>query len=286
MSRNKDRLGMGPNTPEATSPPVAAVDSNIFSFVAPTEFVTLPSQGRHYSSEHPLCNQQTVEIKQMTAKEEDILTSLTLLQNGVALERLMESVIVDKNIDPKSLLVGDRNAIVISARVSGYGNSYRTKIICPNCLTEQKHNFDLNDANVRTTTQIIETLPPEVTVTDDGKYSVVLPKSNLTVVLKLLTGTDENRLTAEIEQNKKQNSEKLVTTQLIHMIESVNGNSTREAIDYVAHNIPSADSSFLRKTYKTVVPNVELNLGFQCENCSHTEDMEVPLTAEFFWPEQ
>ena len=139
---------------------------------------------------------------------------------------------------------------------------------------------------MRTTTQIIETLPPEVTVTDDGKYSVVLPKSNLTVVLKLLTGTDENRLTAEIEQNKKQNSEKLVTTQLIHMIESVNGNSTREAIDYVAHNIPSADSSFLRKTYKTVVPNVELNLGFQCENCSHTEDMEVPLTAEFFWPEQ
>ena len=70
------------------------------------------------------------------------------------------------------------------------------------------------------------------------------------------------------------------------MIASVNGNSTQEAIEYVSHNLPSADSSFLRKVYKAIVPNIELTLKFNCENCSHSEDMEVPLTAEFFWPEQ
>ena len=222
----------------------------------------------------------------MTAKEEDILTSMTLLQNGVALERLLESIIVDKSINPKSLLVGDRNAIVISARVSGYGNVYRTQITCPSCITEQKHAFDLNDASVRTSTQIMGDLPEGVSIDDSGHFLVVLPKSQLNVVLKLLTGTDEDKLTNRIESNRKQNSERLVTTQLEHMIASVNGNSTKEAIEYVAHNLPSADSSFLRKAYKAIVPNIDLTLEFNCEKCPHSEDMEVPLTAEFFWPEQ
>ena len=286
MSRNKDRLGPGGSTPEAASPPVATMDSNVFSFVTPTEFVDLPSQGRHYSSDHPLYNQKTIEIKQMTAKEEDILTSLTLLQNGVALERLLESIIVDKTIDPKSLLVGDRNAIVISARVSGYGNVYRTQITCPQCITEQQHAFNLNDASLRSTADIMGDLPEGVTINDHGHFSVTLPKSQLNIVLRLLTGTDEDKLTNQIEKNRKQNAERLVTTQLEHMIASVNGNNTREAIEYVSHNLPSSDSSFLRKVYKAIVPNIDLKLQFNCENCSHSEDMEVPLTAEFFWSEQ
>ena len=283
MSRNKDRLATGDTTPEPASPPVAAMDSNVFSFVAPTEFVTLPSQGRHYPSDHPLFNQETVEIKQMTAKEEDILTSVTLIKNGVALERLLESIIIDKRIDPKTLLIGDRNAIVISARVSGYGNIYRTQITCPNCLTEQKHNFDLNQANSTTSEQIMSDLPQEIEITENGDYSIVLPKSNLNVVLRLLTGKDENKLSASLNNN--QQTQRLVTTQLEHMIKSVNGNETTEAIQYVAQNLPSADSAFLRKIYKSVVPNINLTLGFTCSNCSHSEDMEVPLTAEFFWPE-
>lgn len=275
---------MGDTTPEPASPPVAAMDSNVFSFVAPTEFVSLPSQGRHYSSDHPLYNQETVEIKQMTAKEEDILTSVTLIKNGVALERLLESIIIDKRIDPKTLLIGDRNAIVISARVSGYGNVYRTQITCPNCLTEQKHNFDLNDANSTTSQQILSELPEEIEITENGDYSVVLPKSNLNVVLRLLTGKDENKLSASLNKDNQQ-TQRLVTTQLEHMIKSVNGNGTTEAIQYVAQNLPSADSAFLRKIYKSVVPNINLTLGFTCSNCSHSEDMEVPLTAEFFWPQ-
>ena len=283
MSRNKDRLGIGDTTPEHSSPPVAAMDSNIFSFVAPTEFVKLPSEGRYYPSDHPLCNQNTIEIKQMTAKEEDILTSITLIENGVALERLLESIIVNKTIDPKTLLVGDRNAIVIAARVSGYGNIYRTQITCPQCITEQKYNFNLNEAKVTTTTEIVANLPEAIVVTDTGTYSVTLPKSNLVIEMSLLNGNDERALTDKLSNNKS-DSQKLVTTQLFHMIKSVNGNSTREAIEYVSQNLPSSDSAFLRKIYTKIVPNVELSLGFKCQHCGHCEDMEVPLAAEFFWP--
>jgi len=286
LSRNKDRIGASDVTPEPANPPVAAMEaSSVFSFVAPTEFVKLPSEGRYYSSDHPLFNQETIEIKQMTAKEEDILTSVTLLQNGVALERLLESIIIDKRINPKTLLVGDRNAIVISARVSGYGNIYKTEITCPACATEQKHDFDLNDAVVRTASDIHSSLPENINITDSGQFSVTLPKSQLEVVLRLFDGNDEKKLNQQIQNDRKHKTDKLVTTQLRHMIYSVNGNKTQEAIDYVAHNIPSADSAFLRKIYKLIVPNIELNLGFECAACSHTQDMEVPLTADFFWPE-
>ena len=286
MSRNKDRLGMGDTTPEHSSPPVATMDSNVFSFVAPTEFVKLPSEGKYYPPSHPLHNQTTIEIKQMTAKEEDILTSMTLLQNGVALERLLESIIVNKSISPNSLLVGDRNAIIISARVSGYGNVYKTKITCTNCLTEQNNNFDLNTAEITSASDILEKLPNEINHNDDGTFSVVLPKSQLNVTLRLLVGTDERILADRIQKNENGVVDRIVTTQLKHMIAAVNGNNTREAIDYVSDNLPSSDSAFLRGIYKTIVPNIKLNLDFKCDNCSHNEEMEVPLTAEFFWPQQ
>ena len=285
MSRNKDRLGMGEAPSPEPSPPVAAMGANVFSFVAPTEFVQLPSEGRYYSIDHPLHNRETIEIKQMTAKEEDILTSVTLIKNGVALDRLLESIIIDKSINPKTLLVGDRNAIVIAARVSGYGNVYKTNITCPECVTDQKHNFDLNDAGILTASKVLSNLSEGIQKLENGTYQVVLPKSNLTVCLRLMTGADENAITKQIESDKKQQTERLVTTQLSRMIASVNGNDTPEAIGYVVSNIPSADSAYIRKTYKSLVPNLELKLDFTCTSCAHQEQMEVPLTAEFFWPE-
>jgi hypothetical protein len=285
LSRNKDRLGTGDMTPEPSSPPVAAMDSNVFSFVVPTEFVKLPSEGKHYPTDHPLFNETTIEIKQMTAKEEDILTSVALIENGVALERLLESVIINKAIDPGTLLVGDRNAIIIAARVSGYGNMYRTTITCPSCITEQKHAFNLNNAKVITASEIMSSLPDVVSISDSGSHIVTLPKSKLVIEMCLLNGYDEKNLTNKIVDSKDSKSQKLITTQLSHMIRSVNGNSTKEAIEYVSQNLPSGDSAFLRKIYTKIVPNVELSLGFKCQHCEHSEDMEVPLTADFFWPD-
>ncbi len=112
----------------------------------PTEFVELPSQGKYYPARHPLHNKESVKVRQMTAKEEDILTSRTLLKKGIALDRLLTNIIVDKSIDPQALLVGDRNAIIISTRVSGYGSEYSTKVSCPSCGTAQPYVFDLHEA--------------------------------------------------------------------------------------------------------------------------------------------
>ena len=274
MSRNQDRLG-GVQQPDTSPPPQQGGGG--FSFVVPTEFVELPSQGRFYAQGHPLHGKDSIEIKQMTAKEEDILTSRTLLKKGVALEKLIESLIIDKSIDPSTLLIGDRNAIIIAARVSGYGNDYTTSVQCPSCGTKQQYEFDLNDAHIEH-----GTISEDYGITDysDGTIGCILPRTQAEVRARLLTGKEEMALT-----NTK-NSEGLVSKQLRSIILSVNGDSSPQAINYLVENMPSRDSRHLRMVIRQATPDVDLTQQFSCTNCGHTQEMEVPLTADFFWPDR
>ena len=274
MSRNQDRLG-GVQQPDTSPPPQQGGGG--FSFVVPTEFVELPSQGRFYAQGHPLHGKDSIEIKQMTAKEEDILTSRTLLKKGVALEKLIESLIIDKSINPSTLLIGDRNAIIIAARVSGYGNDYTTSVQCPSCGTKQQYEFDLNDAHIEH-----GTISEDYGITDysDGTIGCILPRTQAEVRARLLTGKEEMALT-----NTK-NSEGLVSKQLRSIILSVNGDSSPQAINYLVENMPSRDSRHLRMVIRQATPDVDLTQQFSCTNCGHTQEMEVPLTADFFWPDR
>lgn len=272
-------------SPEDTTPPQQALQENTgFSFVVPTEFVELPSGGRYYAPNHPLHNQTSVEIKQMTAKEEDILTSRTLLKNGVAIDRVLQSIIMNKQINTDSLLVGDRNAILIAARISGYGNEYATNVTCPACSTNQTHTFDLLGVGVQSGDAAANL---GVTEGPDGTFSTVLPKTNVTVEFKLLNGRDEKNIMSQIESDmKRKRFEANVTTQIRNMVVSVNGDSSPQAINYLIENIPSLDARHLRTCYRLTAPNVDMTQFFTCEECGHQEDMEVPLTADFFWPDR
>ena len=287
MSRNRGRTGSPESKkPENTTPPVQHLANNAdgvpFSFVVPTEFVDLPSEGKYYPQGHPLHGQTSIEIKQMTAKEEDILTSRTLLKKGVALERVIQSVVIDKSIDPQSLLVGDRNAILVSIRVSGYGNDYTTNVTCPDCGANQDYSFDLNDTEIyRGDDGEVEVSPNE-----DGTFTTELPRTGINVTFKLLNGYDEKALTNGIENDRKRKNEKVVTRQLRSMIVAVNGDTSKEVLEYLIENIPSRDSRHLRIAYKSVAPNLDLAQHFECSECEYSQKMEVPLGAEFFWPDR
>jgi len=283
LSRNRDRMGLP--TPENASPPQQALQENAgFSFVVPTEFVELPSGGRFYAQNHPLYNQQSVEIKQMTAKEEDILTSRTLLKNGVAIDRVLQSLVMDNRINVDTLLVGDRNAILIAARISGYGNDYTTHVDCPACGTTQTNTFDLNDIQMQDLEQS-EALG--VVDNNDGTFTTVLPKTGLTVDFRLLNGRDEKNILAQAENDRKRKRpETNVTTQIKNMVVSVNNDESPQAINFLIENIPSLDARHLRTCYKLTAPNVDMTQNFECSNCGHEQDLEVPLTADFFWPDR
>ena len=283
MSRNRDRMGLP--TPENTDPPQQALQENAgFSFVVPTEFVELPSGGRFYAENHPLHNQSSIEIKQMTAKEEDMLTSRTLLKNGVAIDRLLQSLIMDKRVNADTLLVGDRNAVLVAARVSGYGKDYSTSVMCPACGTTQTSTFDLLDVGVQTNDDA-EALG--VVDNGDGTFSTQLPKTGLTVDFKLLNGRDEKRLMSQAEAaRKRKKHETNVTNQIQNMVVAVNNDDSPQALNFLIENIPSLDARHLRTCYKLTAPNIDMTQLFTCENCGHEQDMEVPLTADFFWPDR
>jgi|TARA_A100000172_G_scaffold80724_2_gene71109 hypothetical protein len=286
LSRNRDRLGNrtvqhSDPAPQQTQP---QQEAGSFSFVVPTEFVELPSKGAFYAEGHPLHNQETIEIKHMTAKEEDMLTSQALLKKGLALERVINSIIVDKRINPDSLLIGDRNAIMVAARISGYGSDYTTKVSCPSCSETQEYSFDLFDAQTHHGESNDDLLVESI---GGGLFSTVLPRTKFEVVFRLLDGRDEKTLLTQIDNARKKNKEEnAVTRQLKLITVSVNGDDSPQAVNYFVNNVPSIDSHHLRTAFTLATPNIDLSQHFTCNKCGYDAEMEVPLTADFFWPKR
>jgi len=220
----------------------------------------------------------------MTAKEEDILTSKTLLKKGIAIDRVVASVIVDKSIDPASLLVGDRNAIIISLRAASYGSMYETAVMCPACQSKVNFAFNLQEANVYFGEDLSSL---DIARNEDGTFDVELPTTKVAITFRLLTGREEKSYLNNLEQDKrKKNGEKIITRQLMAMIVAVNGDDRIETRRYVAENLPSMDSRHLRLAYKLANPNIDLTQFFECSTCGHEAEMEVPLGADFFWPDR
>jgi len=286
MTRNnEDRTGthnIHSDVPPQVAAQFAAEPTNNLAFVVPTEFVELPSQGLFYSEGHPLHNQSCVEIKFMTAKEEDILSDKALLKKGIAIDRFLKSVLVDKNINIDSLLVGDKSAILVSSRINGYGAEYDTKVICPVCFSHGRHEFDLGECE---TTNLDNLEKLGVDKTQNGTFIINLPKTSAQAECRLLTGKEEKKVLMTSERRKKQKLPSAVlTTQLRTIIVSVNGNDDRQYVNSFVENIPAADSRYLRTTYQKCVPNVSLRQTYCCSSCEAESVLEVPFTTDFFWP--
>ena len=295
MNRNEGRFGV-PGMPEETleldesspAPAVAAAatgnEGNPFTWAAPTEFVKIPSGGIFYPPDHPLHQQDSVEIRFMTAKDEDILTSQSLIKQGIAIDRLLQSVIVDKRISVGSLLVGDKNALVIAARITGYGEEYETRATCPSCGNQETHLFDLEqqDIGYDPSSALAEYGGRQ---TEDNTFVLSLPTSGVEVEVRLLTGEDETQLGKDTERKRRRNlDDSLLTDQMRKYVVSVNGNSSSIVIAQYIHSMPARDSRLLRKFYDSITPTISLEQFFACTVCSYTGEVEVPLTADFFWP--
>jgi len=294
---NDERTGakQGTNTDAAAAVQSAVSQptpqsSGQLNFVVPTEFVELPTGGAYYASGHPLHGQETIEIKYMTAKDEDILTSKSLLKKGLAINRFLQNIIVERNIKVEDLLVGDKNAILVAARISGYGEDYRTKTQCPACATTQEYDFTLaNGTIVGFDTEHYNTdeYANCVTKNEDETFNIVLPKSEVTLTVRLMNGHDETKLTEAMKSKKKQSvvgHDTNMTDQYLTYIMAVNGSPQMGHIASFVNAMPAADSRFLRTAYQALMPNYDLKQHFVCDACAYEQEMEVPFTADFFWP--
>ena len=153
----------------------------------PTEVLSLPSQGLLYPEDSPL-RSGTIDVKYMTAKEEDILTSTNLIQKGLVIDKLLESVVVQQGINVDDLLIGDKNALMVGTRILGYGKDYRISLVDPDTNERVEHSVDL--------TKLETTKPDEKLFKNGNKFEFTLPTSKRTIEFKLLTHKDERELDA------------------------------------------------------------------------------------------
>jgi len=291
MRNNEERLEENLRQQAATTEPIPAFLQQAQSaqqginlnFVSPTDHIPLPSKGLFYPEGHPLKGQETIEIKEMTAKEEDILNSKALIKKGLVFDKLITALIVDKSIKSEDLLVCDRNAILIAARASAYGSEYGYQSICPNCGAKEKKSIDINEFLQRE----VE-LPELVEGTarlENGNFVVKLPKTGWIVECKLLTGEDEQRVVKLTEAKKKinPNYEAGLVDNLSLFVVSIEGVTQQNLIDVGLKAMPAKDSKYLRDMYQKYSPKVDLKTDFVCSSCEYEQEVEVPLTADFFW---
>ena len=237
----------------------------------PTEVIELPSKGVLYAKESPLSSGK-IEMKYMTAKEEDILTNQNYIAKGTVIDKLLQSLIVDKKIKYSDLLIGDKNALLIAARILGYGKDYEFD------YAGDKVNIDLSSI---TNKQVDESL------FKDGKneFSFNLPASGVNITFKLLTHSDEQKIIKEIEGLKRINKDVSpeLSTRLKYMVLSVDGNTEVKAIrEFVDNGFLARDSRAFRSYVAEIQPDVDLT--FYPEE-GPEKGVTIPLGINFLWPD-
>jgi len=240
----------------------------------PSEVIDLPSEGKLYPEGHP-CKDGKIEIKYMTAKEEDILTSQNLIKKGVVIDKLLDSLILTEGIKSDDLILGDKNAVMVAARILAYGPEYICQIPNPKQDGVIEQEFNLADC------PFIK-LPEGIT---ENKFEVELPISKVKITFKLLTGKEEVTITEELNASKKIGADVLpeLTTRLRHTITSVDGDDSQATINTFVQNLLARDSMFLRKEIKKVTPDIDLSQEIEIEG--ESVKVDIPMTVGFFWPE-
>ena len=238
-------------------------------FKFPTETIELPSKGLIYPENNPLSS-GTVEMKYMTAKEEDILTNQSYIKSGVVLDKLLQSLVVDKNINIDDLIVGDKNALLIASRILGYGSKYAV------IIRGKEVDIDLST---------LDNKEIDFSSIERGKneFSYTLESTGTVLTYKLLTGKDEKIIEKEIAGIKKLNPDTSpeLTTRLKQMISSVDGNTEKKDIrDFVDNYFLARDSRAFREHIKNTQPDVNLNVTLDSG-----EEVAIPIGLSFFWPD-
>ena len=245
----------------------------------PAEEVTLPSKGLLYPEDSPLRTGK-VEMKYMTAREEDILTNQNYIKNGTAIDKLLKSLIVTPNVDFQDLLLGDKNAIMLAARILGYGSEYEIKRIHPETGIESEGVINLS--------KVKDKLIDENKIIDGkNEFEFQLPLSKSKITFKLLTQRDDRKIEREIEglkKIKKQVSENVVRFK--HIIISLNGDyDTKKIRDFVENHLLARDARALRNHITDIQPGIDMFTEVEFKDGYIESGVMLPININFFWPD-
>jgi len=244
-------------------------------FKFPTEIVELPSKGLLYPKNNPLSSGK-IEMKYMTAKEEDILTNQNYIKQGIVLDKLMQSLIMSK-INYDDLVVGDKNAIMIASRVLGYGKDYTFT------YEGDEVTVDLSEIEPKVINE------EHLVEPNTNEFHFTLPHTDTPITFKILNNKDEKMIEAEIKGAKKINKQASpeLSMRLKQMILSVNGDSEKKTIrEFVNTYLLARDSRALREHIKEIQPDMNLTFDYYPEDGGDAQlDVKIPIGVTFFWPD-
>lgn len=274
------------------SPPVPGVDPRFqavstvdkvkaeFGLDVPTELIPLPSCGKAYPPGHPFHGKDKVEIRCMTTREEDILVNKVYLKKGTVITELIKSCLVDRSASPSDLLTGDRNALMVAIRATGYGAEYDAEVQCSECEAKNAQQFNLGELPIKQLE--IEPVAPGLNL-----FEFLLPYSKKTVRFKFMTGKDEEEIMATQEKQKKLNlssGDSAVSTTLLYSIQSIDGIEDRAKIASFVRMMPARDSLALRNYIRDNEPGILMKQSVVCPSCGHEEEVSMPIGTTFLWP--
>jgi hypothetical protein len=247
-----------------------------------SDLVKLPSKGKLYPVTSSLHGADTIEIRHMTGLEEDILTTRSLLRSGKAIDKVLKNCILDKSVNIDDLIIGDKNAIMIALRTVSYGPEYQIEVECPSCGEKDIFEFDLSILEMNTLD--IEPVEPGV-----NKFEFKLPVSDKTIFFKFLASGEDKQLNELQDIMRKKANVQVdsnVTSSLKATIVAVEGIEDKKVISDFCERIHVRDSKALRKYIDKVRPDVIMKQQFSCKSCGDSREVNVPITTEFFWPEE
>ena len=284
MSRNSQKFNH-PKTEEKETPQNPSAEkrsqtANAFglSFVVPTEEVFLPSQGKYYPKSSPLHGMEKVEIKHMTAKEEDLLANQNPMdQEFKVYDKLIDSLLTDPQLSASSFLEEDKVAILLAARITGYGKDYETPVYCQNCKKQTKYTFDLS---------CIDFSQPKFESEYDAENNVflaTLPKTQITVKLMPMTNAIEKELEQEKKQKEKYNLPYNKTLSLINkVVISANDITDKSQISKLSEVLPAIDAKYLLEFSNSSRPFLSTRQSVECSECKNITEQEAPISWAFF----
>ena len=243
----------------------------------PTEVISLPSQGKCYPEGNPLSSGQ-IEIKYMTAREEEILASQNLIRKGVVLDKLFESIVVDKDINVDDILIGDKNAIMLATRILGYGSDYTVQI---ESELGDKDEIKVDLSKVQTKEIDFDKLSRE------NRYTFTT-KSGTVLEYRLLSHGDEKKIDADVkalERLNKGGTSSELTTRYRYMITSVDGVSdTKTITNFINNRFLTIDTRSFRESIRKIQPDVNMEFEYTDPQTGETEVRPIPMGVGFFWP--
>ena len=244
----------------------------------PTEVITLPSQGKCYPKEHPLASGE-VEIKYMTAREEEILASQNLIKKGVVLDKLFESIIADKSINVDDIIIGDKNAIVLATRILGYGADYKIEFTNDE---GEKEQISIDLSKVQTKEIDLSKL------NRNNLYEFVTPTTKNVLKFKMLTHGDEKKIDTDVKAMDRLNKggvSQQLTTRYRYIIKSVDGKEdTKSIVNFINNKFLSKDTRAFRNHLSDLQPDMDMVFEYDNPISGEKESNPIPMGIGFFYP--